>query len=176
MMFMMMYMLMEMEANKIAAELFDATCRKENCHPDFVHSDNGEPMKGITLCAFYYQLGIIPSFSRPRVSDDNPYIESFFKTTKYHAGYPKCFHSLKESREWFSNFIHWYNYEHKHSALQYVTPMEKRKGKHIGIFENRNSVLEKAKLNHPERWGSRNTKRYEVRKVEVLNPDERKSA
>ena len=50
---------MEMEANKIAAELFDATCRKENCHPDFVHSDNGEPMKGITLCAFYYHLGII---------------------------------------------------------------------------------------------------------------------
>ena len=85
MMFMMMNMLMEMEANKIAAKLFDATCRKENCHPDFVHSDNGEPMKGITLCAFYYQLGIIPSFSRPRVSDDNSYIESFFKTTKYHA-------------------------------------------------------------------------------------------
>ena len=169
-------MIFDSESDVHAAELFDATCRKENCHPDFVHSDNGEPMKGITLCAFYYQLGIIPSFSRPRVSDDNPYIESFFKTTKYHAGYPKCFYSLKESREWFSNFIHWYNYEHKHSALQYVTPMEKRKGKHIGIFENRNSVLEKAKLNHPERWGSRNTKRYEVRKVEVLNPDERKSA
>ena len=56
-----------------ASELFDATCRKENCHPDFVHSDNGEPMKGITLCAFYYQLGIIPSFWRTRVSDDNPY-------------------------------------------------------------------------------------------------------
>ena len=52
-------------------------------------------MKGIILCAFYYQLGIIPDFSRPGVSDDNPYIESFFKTTKYHAGYPKCFHSLK---------------------------------------------------------------------------------
>ena len=73
------------DSKKIAAELFDATCRKENCHPDFVHSDNGEPMKGITLCAFYYQLGIIPSFSRPGVSDDNPYIESFFKTTKYQA-------------------------------------------------------------------------------------------
>ena len=100
----------------------------------------------------------------------------FDSESDVHAGYPKCFHSLKESCEWFSNFIHWYNYEHKHSALQYVTPMEKRKGKHIGIFENRNSVLEKAKLNHPERWGSRNTKRYEVRKVEVLNPDERKSA
>ena len=69
-----------------------------------------------------------------------------------------------------------HNYEYKHSALQYVTPMEKLKGKHIGIFENINSVLEKAKLNHPERWGSKNTKRYEVRKVEVLNPDEPKSA
>ena len=89
----------------------------------------------------------------------------------YQSGYPKCFHSLKESCEWFSNFIHWYNYEHKHSGLQYVTPMDKRKGKHIGVFENRNSVLEKAKLNHPERWSSRKTKRYEVRKVEVLNPD-----
>ena len=86
---------MEMEAYKIAAKLFDATCRNENCHPDFVHSDNGEPMKGITLCAFYYHLGITPGFWRPGVSDDNPYIESFFKTTKYHAGYPKCFHESK---------------------------------------------------------------------------------
>ena len=59
------------DSKKIAAKLFDTTCRRENCHPDFVHSDNGEPMKGITLCAFYYQLGIIPSFSRPGVSDDN---------------------------------------------------------------------------------------------------------
>lgn len=105
MLFMMMNMLMEMEAYKIAAELFDATFRKENCHPDFVHSDNGEPMKGITICAFYYHLGITPGFSRPGVSDDNPYIESFFKTTKYHAGHPKCFHESRRAKKCLINFI-----------------------------------------------------------------------
>ena len=170
------WMIFDNESDAHAAELFEATCIKENCHPDYVHSDNGEPMKGITLCAFYYRLGIIPSFSRPRVSDDNPYIESFFKTTKYKAGYPKCFHSLKESRDWFSNFIDWYNNEHRHSSLQYVTPMEKRKGKHFAIFKNRNSVLEKAKAEHSERWGTRATKQYVVKTVEILNPHERKIA
>lgn len=86
-------MIFENESDEHSRELFEYACQKENAHPDFVHSDNGNTMKGITLVAFYYQLGIVPSFSRPRVSDDNPFIESFFKTLKYKCGYPKYFAS-----------------------------------------------------------------------------------
>lgn len=164
------------ENDQNAKELFERVTKKENAHPEFVHSDNGNPMKGITLVAFYYQLGIVPSFSRPRVSDDNPYIESFFKTLKHTCGYPRCFTTITNAREWFANFINWYNQEHKHSGLQYVTPMQKRTGKHISIFRKRNKILQAAKDKHPERWGCRAIKRYSVVNAEVLNPAENKSA
>ena len=164
------------ENDQNAKELFERVTKKEHAHPAFVHSDNGNPMKGITLVAFYYQLGIVPSFSRPRVSDDNPYIESFFKTLKHTCGYPRCFTTITNAREWFANFINWYNQEHKHSGLQYVTPMQKRTGKHISIFRKRNKILQAAKDKHPERWGCRATKKYSVVNAEILNPAENKSA
>ena len=139
------WMIFENESDVHSRELFEYACRKENAHPDFIHSDNGNPMKGVTLLAFYYQLGIVPSFSRPRVSDDNPFIESFFKTMKYKCGYPKYFKDINHARIWFADFIHWYNFEHKHSGLQYITPMQKRQNKHLAIFENRNKVIRQAR-------------------------------
>jgi hypothetical protein len=155
----------------IAKELFEAACLKEKAHPSFVHSDNGEPMKGITLVAFYYQLGIIPSFSRPRVSDDNPYIESFFKSVKYICGYPSCFRTIDGARRWFADFIDWYNNSHMHSGLQYVTPAQKRSGQYISIFSERNRIINEARFAHPERWCGRMAKQYIVHAAEVLNPD-----
>jgi transposase InsO family protein len=160
----------ENESDEHAKELLKNACEKEQAHPDFVHSDNGEPMKGITLVAFYYRLGIVPSYSRPRVSDDNPYIESFFKTLKYTCGYPKFFTSLEQARTWLADFIDWYNNDHMHSSLQYITPMQKRSGEYISIFNNRNMVICNARAAHPERWGSRPARKYEIRTVEVLNP------
>jgi len=160
----------ENENDAHAMELFDSVIKKEKACPQFIHSDNGNAMKGITLVAFYYRLGIVPSFSRPRVSDDNPYIESFFKTLKYTCGYPKFFTSLDHARQWFADFIHWYNNSHMHSALQYVTPVQKRNGEHYTIFENRNCVLVEARKKHPLRWGSRKAKQYLVQTAEVLNP------
>ena len=161
----------ENESDVHAAELFESACRKEKAHPQFVHSDNGNPMKGITLVAFYYRLGIIPSFSRPRVSDDNPYIESFFKTLKYTCGYPEFFSSIDHARKWFADFIHWYNYEHPHSGLQYVTPMQKRNGAYLEIYENRNKVLEAARKSNPLRWNFNRLKKYVAKEAELLNPD-----
>ena len=128
-------------------------------------------MKGITLVAFYYQLGIIPSFSRPRVSDDNPYIESFFKSVKYICGYPSCFRTIDGARRWFADFIDWYNNSHMHSGLQYVTPAQKRSGQYISIFTERNRIINEARFAHPERWCGRMAKQYIVRAAEVLNPD-----
>lgn len=109
-------------------------------------------MKGVTLVALYYQLGIVPSFSCPRVSDDNPFIESFFKTLKYKCGYQRYFKDLNHARSWFADFIHWYNFEHKHSGLQYITPKQKRMGLHFKMFKNRNQVICKARERNPLRW------------------------
>ena len=163
----------ENESDIHSTELFESVCMRERAHPLFVHSDNGNPMKGITLVAFYYWLGIIPSFSRPRVSDDNPFIESFFKTLKYTCGYPKCFSGIDHARKWFADFIHWYNYEHSHSGLQYVTPMQKRNGEHIIIYAKRNKTLEDARRKNPLRWNKGSIKKYVVRESEILNPDEK---
>jgi len=160
----------ENESAEHAKELFDAVTRKECAHPIFVHSDNGNAMKGITLVAFYYRLGIVPSFSRPRVSDDNPFIESFFKTLKYTCGYPRFFTDIDHARKWFADFIDWYNRSHMHSGLQYVTPSQKRNGDHNAIFAQRNEVIEDAKRKHPERWGSRDVRKYRDPGFEVLNP------
>lgn len=77
----------------------------------------------------------------PRVSDDNPFIESFFKTLKYRCGYPHHFESIEHARNWFADFIHWYNFEHKHSGLQFVTPMQKRNGEHFKVYKNRNIII-----------------------------------
>jgi len=159
-----------------AKNLFELVTQREKAHPKFIHSDNGNAMKGITLVAFYYRLGIIPSFSRPRVSDDNPYIESFFKTLKYKCGYPRFFTSIEHARIWFADFIDWYNNEHMHSGLQYVTPNQKRNGAHYAIFSNRNRVITEAKNKYPARWGNRETKKYLARSEEVLNPKHRNVA
>lgn len=159
----------ENESDEHARDLFKAVTEKEGASPEFVHSDNGSAMKGITLVAFYYRLGIVPSFSRPRVSDDNPFIESFFKTLKYTCGYPKFFSSIDHARKWFADFINWYNTSHKHSWLQYITPFQKRSGLQHEIFSNRNTVIEAAKEKYPHRWGNRATKKYVDHQAEILN-------
>lgn len=160
----------ENESDVHSAELFREACRKNNARPDFVHSDNGHPMKGVTLVAFFYSLGIVPSYSRPRVSDDNPYIESFFKTLKYTRGYPHYFDTIENARIWFADFVYWYNYKHWHSGMNYITPMQKRKGEHIAIFNSRNETLRIAKARFPVRWGKRKTRRFIAPSYEVLNP------
>jgi putative transposase len=92
------------------------------------------------------------SFSRPRVSDDNPFIESFFKTLKYDVSYPKAFASLEDSRIWFADFVQGYNNHHMHSSLGYVTPNQKHTSQDIAIFQHRQKVLDKAVETHPERF------------------------
>nr|VFK36249.1 MAG: Integrase core domain-containing protein [Candidatus Kentron sp. LPFa] len=95
-----------------------------------LHSDNGSPMRGATMLATLQKLGVIPSFSRPSVSDDNPYSESLFRTLKYCPAYPgKPFESLEQARGWVHGFAHWYNEKHRHSATEARTRPCWRKGK-----------------------------------------------
>jgi len=100
-------------------------------HPLVLHSDNGAPMKGATMLETLYNLGITPSRSRPRVSNDNPYAESLFKTLKYRCNYqPKGFSSLEEARSWVYNFVEWYNTNHRHSGIKFLTPNQRHAPDH----------------------------------------------
>jgi transposase InsO family protein len=86
-------------------------------------------MKGATMLATLENLGVAASFSRPRVSNDNPYAESLFRTCKYRPDYPRqAFDSVDEARAWTQRFVRWYNHEHKHSGLKFVTPAQRHGG------------------------------------------------
>lgn len=129
-----------------------------------LHSDNGGAMKGATMLATLQKLGIVPSFSRPKVSDDNPYSESLFKTLKYCPQYPsRPFQSLNEARGWVGNFAQWYNCEHLHSGIKFVTPDDRHQGRDQEILKRRKKVYEQAKKRNPNRWskGTRNWNRIE---------------
>jgi len=128
-------------------------------------------MKGSSLLAFLNGLEVTNSFNRPRTSNDNAFIESFFRTLKYSPGYPSHFKTIDDSRSWMADFINWYNNYHLHSSLGYVTPYEKRTGKHNIIYEKRNKTLKTAKSLHPERWGSRKTKNWFIDNDVILNKD-----
>jgi putative transposase len=138
-----------------------------------LHSDNGGPMKGSTMLATMHSLGVVPSFNRPRVSNDNPYSESMFRTLKYRPSYPsKPFESLVASRQWVDGFVKWYNEEHKHSALKFTTPYQRHYGQTEQCLMKRKKVMEAAKARQPKRWGSRTTRNWDLPEEVWLNPDE----
>lgn len=138
--------------------------------PLVLHSDNGSPMKDATFQALLEKLGITKSYSRPRVSNDNPYSEAMFRTMKYRSEYPhEGFESLEAAREWAAEFGKWYAYEHQHSGLNFVTPHQAHTGEHIEILAKRKEVYEKAKSKHPERW-SRTTRDWSPHQSVALNP------
>lgn len=99
-------------------------------------------MKGATLKATLERLGVLTSYSRPSVSDDNPYIESLFGTMKTRVGYPgKPFVSMEDAQEWVDRFVRWYNDKHRHSALNWVTPMARHTGKERRLLSLREQTF-----------------------------------
>lgn len=127
-------------------------------------------MKAATFQATLEKLGVQNSFSRPRVSNDNPYSEALFKTMKYRPKYPfNGFKSLEEARKWVDKFVKWYNKEHLHSGINFLTPYQRHYGLDQKVMENRRKVYEKAKENHPERW-SKNIRNWELPEYVALNP------
>jgi len=114
----------ESESGEFASDLITDACFREKISKDQVilHSDNGSPMKSATMLAKLQDLGIMPSFSRPSVSNDNPFSESLFRTLKYRPNYPeKPFENVIEARAWADNFVVWYNTVHLHSSINFIT-------------------------------------------------------
>lgn len=163
-----LYFIIDVYSRKIVgAEVFEAenaansqvvlerALLREGCGltPPVLHADNGSAMKGGTLQATYERLGITASFSRPRVSNDNAFSESLFGTTKQRPDYPSNgFESLGEARDWVLGFVHWYNYEHRHSGIRFVTPADRHVGKDVTILTQRADILHQAKRETPRRW------------------------
>jgi len=163
----------ENESSALAAELMTDICQREGVERDQVtlHSDNGSPMKGATMLATLQELGVVPSFSRPSVSNDNPYSESLFRTLKYRPEYPeKPFSDLATARDWVSFFVGWYNKEHLHSAIKFITPEQRHTGQEDEILKHRKEVYQQAKLNNPNRW-SGEIRNWNAIKEVYLNPD-----
>jgi transposase InsO family protein len=165
------YDIFECESMDYSADLFNKICLNENIEKDqlILHSDNGGPMKGATMLATMQRLGVVPSFSRPRVSDDNPYSESLFKTLKYRSNFEEVFSELGDAKKWVMKFVDWYNNCHLHSGIKFVTPESKHRGDDVIILERRKQVYEEAKNKHPERWGKRATRNWEEIKKVSLN-------
>jgi transposase InsO family protein len=160
------------ESMDVAADFIERATREENVPIDalVLHADNGGPMKGSTMLATLHRLGVLASFSRPRVSDDNPYAEALFRTLKYRPGYPrKPFDSIDAARAWVAGFVAWYNGEHLHSAIRYVTPNERHARQDPAILAARHRVYRAAHARTPRRW-TRQTRNWTPIGPVALNP------
>jgi transposase InsO family protein len=156
------------ETAEFAAQVLERAVWAEKCltSPLVLHADNGSPMK-----ATMAQLGVIASFSRPRVSNDNPFSEALFRTCKYTPNWPRRgFATIKAARAWVQSFAAWYNLEHRHSAIRFVTPDERHRDEDRVLLANRHQVYEPARAVRPERW-SGPTRNWQPIGPVWLNPE-----
>lgn len=167
------YEVHDQECGEYAAELIQRVLLREQCFNTTVilHSDNGAPMKSLTMKAKMEELGILPSYSRPRVSNDNPYSEALFRTLKYRPEWPSSgFTNLEAARDWVQSFTLWYNNEHRHSKLNFVTPAQRHEGEDAKLLKKRKERLEEAKRANPTRWSKGVRNCTPIGSV-TLNPD-----
>ena len=165
----------EREDPAIAADLMSRACLRERIskqrrQPLILHADNGNAMRAATLESRLEELGVLRSFSRPRVSNDNPYSESLFRTAQYRPDYPsRPFMSKEAACQWVATFVDWYNHRHRHSGIKFVTPQQRHCGQAVEICRHRAVVYEEARQRHPRRW-SRSTRCWRQPEVVWINP------
>ncbi len=157
-----------------AARLFTTLCTQRQLDPHglVLHADNGGPMKGATMVSTLARLGVLPSFSRPGVSNDNPFSEALFRTLKYCPTYPRQpFATLAAATTWVTTFVQWYNHEHQHSAIRFVTPDDRHTGRDTARLAQRAAVYREARTRHPGRWRGQ-TRDWSPITTVRLNPEQ----
>ena len=161
------------ESAERASQLLQDICERQAIAPDqlTVHSDNGSPMKGETMLATMQRLGVAASRSRPSVSNDNPYSEALFRTLKYRPQLPvKPFDGLLQARRWVTELVHWYNHEHRHSAIGFVTPAQRHAQIDEHLLKARAKVYCAARNDNPNRWSGPTRNWSRIKEVH-LNPE-----
>jgi hypothetical protein len=158
-----------------AAHLARRTALAEGVHAKPVrpvlHGDNGATLKATTVLAMLHWLGIKPSYSRPRVSDDNAFAEALFRTAKYRPAFPlKGFVDLDDARQWAMRFVQWYNHGHRHSGIRYVTPAQRHAGQDGPVLAARHVVYQDARSRNPQRWSGQ-TRNWTPVGAVTLNPE-----
>lgn len=158
-----------------AAQLAKRSALAEGIHAmpikPVLHGDNGSTFKATTVLAMLHWLGIKPSYSRPRVSDDNAFAESVFRTAKYRPEFPaEGFADLEAARQWARRFVQWYNHEHLHSGIRYVSPAQRHDGRDREILDKRHALYLQARERNPRRW-SGHTRNWSRIDVVTLNPE-----
>lgn len=163
----------ETESAELAGQMITRACEKQGITRGQItlHSDNGGPMKGATMVATLQWLGVVPSLSRPKVSDDNPFSESLFKTLKYCPSFPLSgrFENLEAAKTWVEAFVDWYNNVHLHSGINWVTPASRHASHDQAILDQRKAVYEAARQQNPNRW-SEGTRDWSRPNIVELNP------
>ncbi len=168
----------ERETAELGAALIRQTVLAEDCiaRPLVLHADNGSPMKGATMKTTMEKLGIIASYSRPRVSNDNPFSEALFRTCKYRPNWPtKGFATRADAQAWVKSFASWYNSEHLHSAIRFVTPDARHAGHDRAALENRAILYANARAQNPQRWSGK-VRNWQPAGPVWLNPENEISA
>ena len=183
-----LYLILDLFSRKIVGwEVHDSDDSNHACHlvkrtalaegiaamltKPVLHGDNGATLKATTVLAMLQWLGVMPSYSRPRVSNDNAYAESLFRTAKYRPEFPaKGFADLDAARTWAADFVRWYNLEHRHSAIRYVTPEQRHCGQDHAILAARHNLYTQAKERNPARWSGQ-TRNWNPVLVVTLNPE-----
>lgn len=136
-----------------------------------LHGDNGATLKATTVLAMLHWLGVKPSYSRPRVSDDNAFAESLFRTAKYRPEFPTAgFTSLDSAQQWAASFVRWYNHDHRHSGIRYVSPAQRHAGQDHAILQQRHALYCQARQRNPRRWSGK-TRNWTPIGAVTLNPE-----
>jgi transposase InsO family protein len=168
----------EREAAELAATLIQKAVWAEGCisRPLVLHADNGSPMKGATMKVTLEKLNITASHSRPRVSNDNPFSEALFRTCKYRPDWPnKGFATKACAQTWVKSFARWYNGDHLHSAIRFVTPNMRHAGQDSDALASRAQLYANAHAQKPERWSGK-TRNWQPAGPVWLNPERDNSA
>ena len=165
----------ETDDSEHAVNLLRRTALAEDLHTlqykPVLHGDNGATLKATTVLAMMHWLDLRVSYSRPRVSDDNAFVEALFRTAKYRPQFPtKGFADLEQAREWESSFVQWYNHDHRHSAIRYVSPAQRHTGEDRVVLQARHALYQCARAENPRRW-AQHTRNWVPITVVTLHPE-----